>query len=158
MAVKQGSIHFEGIDDLRRKLREIPAAIRGELLSAALLEGGEIMRAEMERLLTKRSGHLVESLVVELESADENGAVVNVGTTSPRAHFQEFGTAPHAIGVETKKLLVEGGSGQILGKTVQHPGNPPRPFIRPAYDETVDRVLKLVAERVTTKLEEIAAG
>lgn len=60
----------------------------------------------------------------------------------PLSHIIEFGTAPHKIKPKRKKaLLIEGEGGEGLGGTtdfaaaVNHPGQPARPFLFPAWEE-----------------------
>lgn len=62
--------------------------------------------------------------------------VFHVGSDLDYAAAVELGARPHPIRVKSKKVLANTGTGEFFGKTVQHPGNRPRPHLRPALYRT----------------------
>lgn len=80
------------------------------------------------------------SASMEKETLEASGqhVVVGVGPNRKRgwiAHFLEFGTAAHWIRPrKAKALRLADGS---LVRRVHHPGTAARPFMRPAFDESV---------------------
>jgi len=65
------------------------------------------------------------------------------------AHLVEFGTAPHLIpageGLKIGPAVVRG--------TVEHPGAPAKPFLRPALDESKQKVLAAYRKKVLQGIE-----
>lgn len=55
---------------------------------------------------------------------------VTVGTD--HWHPTEYGSPPHTIRVRNAKVLANRETGEFFGRTVQHPGTPEQPFMRPA--------------------------
>jgi HK97 gp10 family phage protein len=95
----------------------------------------------------------------------EAEARVFVGGTGPKgalAHLGEFGTKPHRIEVREargkKTLSFPGADGDVaMGAGVDHPGEPPRPVIRPAFEETKEEVRGLMIEEVRDQVQKAAA-
>jgi hypothetical protein len=59
------------------------------------------------------------------------------------AHLIEFGTQPHSLkrGASVRK-------GIFVGQPPMHPGDPPEPFMRPAFEATKDRVKAEFGSRI----------
>ena len=57
------------------------------------------------------------------------------------AHLVEFGTQPHSVkwGASVRK-------GIFVGEPPMHPGTPPFPFFRPAFEQTKNEVIKLFGD------------
>jgi phage gpG-like protein len=60
-----------------------------------------------------------------------SGAFAEVGTNVEYAAFVEYGTGPHTITARNKQALYWKGAAHPV-RSVQHPGNRPYPFLRPA--------------------------
>lgn len=78
------------------------------------------------------SGALKESIENHMEGDD-----IIVSATGGRdgrtyAAYQELGASPHIIESHGDYPLRNRETGQVFGRIVHHPGNKPRPFLRPA--------------------------
>lgn len=84
----------------------------------------EIFR-DIQRRVPMDTGELSDSLKMY-----PSRGVITVGTD----HWAptEYGSAPHTIRSHGDYPLRNGETGQRFGRTVQHPGTPEQPFIRPA--------------------------
>lgn len=79
------------------------------------------------------SGQLRSSIGWEPIAMDRIGLYINIGTPVSYALPVELGARPHVIESHGDYPL-RSKSGQVFGKKVHHPGNPPSPFLRPALD------------------------
>lgn len=77
-----------------------------------------------------QTGRLRSSITHEL-SSDAGGLVARVGTNVTYAVFVEEGTRPHLILPRNKQALFWKGARHPV-RSVNHPGNRPYPFLRPA--------------------------
>lgn len=99
----------------------------------ALYETAQDVRTDAARTVLVRTGATRRSgKVTSRNTGAGASATVSFGRT---AVWQEFGTAPHVIEPRTPGgvLVFRGSDGSTVYTTrVQHPGTPPRPFLRPA--------------------------
>lgn len=71
---------------------------------------------------------------------DERGLLCDIGTDAttpdgfPYPLAQELGARPHVIESHGDYPLRNPKTGQVFGRRVQHPGNPPQPWLRPSLD------------------------
>lgn len=103
-------VRVEGLDDLKRKLRDLDAKQIKELSIGPLLGAGHIFENEARAKAPRDSGELAESMDTEVDDEIAHAAV----RSGPRAFyglFQEFG------------WTVTGERGRVRGQ----------PFMRPAY-------------------------
>ena len=96
------------------------------------------------------------------EAARVEGYVGPSGRPASRAHWVEFGTKPHVIRPKSGGGLLSiwsGRPGAIVARVaeVNHPGQKPRAFMRPAFDTTAAEVLGRVAGAMSIRLAEAAA-
>lgn len=126
MAKQSVDIDMKGIEQMTRNLEQIgtKVALRGP--KAAVRASGTVIVKAMRRRAPKETGALKKSLGQKVVTYRRDKTVVSIiGARSKRyetskgrrnpanyAHLVELGTAPH------------GG----------HPGIPPAPFMRPAWD------------------------
>ncbi|MBW8814034.1 MAG: HK97 gp10 family phage protein [Caulobacterales bacterium] len=108
----------------------------------------------------KRSGASNEEAVRALRDAQRDGpaVVVLVGPAKKQsgvASQVEFGVRPHVIKPKKGEVLEIWRGGQIAGvaREVQHPGARPKPFMRPAFEQSAPTVL---SEMQRAGLEQIA--
>ena len=78
-----------------------------------------------------------------------------VNSATQYSHFVEFGTAAHPIGSGdlTNETLLGRKGATRKAQGANHPGARPQPFLRPAYDETKDRVIKIMGEILADGVE-----
>ncbi|WBB94184.1 hypothetical protein [Verrucosispora sp. WMMC514] len=87
----------------------------------------------------RESGHMRDQIKSELHR-DPVGLYVDIGTdaTTPDGYPYpvgvELGTRPHTITSHGDYPLRNPKTGRVFGKTVQHPGTQPQPFLRPSLD------------------------
>lgn len=78
-----------------------------------------------------------------------------VNSATQYAHFVEYGTAAHPIGSGdlTNETLLGRKGAVRKAQGANHPGARPQPFLRPAYDETKDRVIKIMGDILADGVE-----
>lgn len=78
-------------------------------------------------------GDLKESIGVDIDSG---GLAGDVGPTVDYGDEVEYGAAPHIIRAHgSGALAFPGSAGQLVfAEEVHHPGNPPQPYMGPAFD------------------------
>lgn len=113
----------------------------------------------MQEGVPRDTGSLADALTAFVS---KNGLRVEVGLRGKKklheffyARFIEFGTKGHEIKPVSGKALsfdALGGDGEIFG-AVDHPGQPARPFMQPAYDTNKDEILRMINAMVNEALE-----
>lgn len=143
--VKQ-SFELHGLKELAETLKQLPTAVAEASLAEAAEAGGRPILNAAQANAPEDLGNLKRSLdmkVVVYPASRVATAIVGPRSReAPHAHFTEFGTATRS----TK-------SGANRGAT------PPRPFLRPAVDQTrqqsinaIGKVLGKSIEREGTRL------
>jgi HK97 gp10 family phage protein len=149
-------LQVSGLDQLQQNLQAFSQEIKQKALNSMLVAGAQPIAAEMRAQAPrahdigprqKNEKHLAESIVIKVEPKPIGSAAeVYVGPSknvSSKARWAELGVTAHAIvakltrrmmkmGVAAKKVLAS--SDQVFGTHVSHPGEQPRPFMRPALD------------------------
>jgi len=149
-------LKVSGLDQLQQNLQQFSQEIQDKALNTMLVEGAKVIAVEMKVQAPrahdigprkKNDKHIADSIVIKVEPKPIGSAAeVYVGPSknvSSKARWQEFGVTAHAIvakltrrmirmGIAAKKVLAS--SDQVFGTHVEHPGEQPRPFIRPALD------------------------
>lgn len=123
---------IEGIEEVNRVLDALPKRVGGRFLKAILTKNARLLvnEARANASNADRTGETTRSIGVLQSRGTERNQVVRVGPRRGNgykghtAHLLEYGTAPH----ETKP-------------GVEHPGTQPFPFMRPAVDSALPRVL-----------------
>ena len=83
---------------------------------------------------------------------DEDGMGFEAGPTANYGGAIEFGAEPHVIRAKNKKALFWPDAEHPV-KQVNHPGNAPQPYMRPAFEkatEPIDKVMGQVGEKSIT--------
>lgn len=166
---------FQGGRELARALRQLPRAIAKSVLVAAVLAGAApIHRAAFARAPRdaaprrrkgKRLADTIRTVVVEqLPSA----VTVAVGTKDPRAHLNEYGHQQVPRGPTRRRVSVTrvSKSGRVTTRLEVDPTaqrkrrsgaatgfTPPKPFMRPAWDQHKEGALRKIAEVLATGIE-----
>ena len=169
-----------GIEDLLRRLDQIPIALSRQVAQAALEEAGEIIQAAAEASAPRRSGELAEDIVVQVRvSGDlrENRVVVGPGYPGPllktrkRGRYagrQDSTTSPGIYGG-----FVERGHGMAgyswasrfgtarqrrrTGKQIELGSHDvaPHPWLQPAFDQSSDAAVQVLADRTREALDRL---
>lgn len=98
---------------------------------------GSGVRYRAKQIAPYKTGKLKEDIQVFDNRADSLS--IGVGNTMlvSYAKFVYFGTRPHVIKPKKMKALANKKSGQIFGKSVNHPGTKANPYIEKAFSEYI---------------------
>ena len=133
-----------GTQELALKLNLIKGITR-KAVKLGLNEGGRVIQNAAKENIRKnktiKTGTMLRSIDVRPVN---NELAVLIGSDisdPPYPTFIEFGTPPHVIKVKSASVLTDG-KGNFFGTKVNHPGTQPKPFLRPALDENVNKAEK----------------
>lgn len=106
-------------------------------LKRFLFRIGSGVRYRAKQVAPYKTGKLKEDIQVFDNRADSLS--IGVGNTMlvSYAKFVYFGTRPHIIKPKKMKALANKKSGQIFGKSVNHPGTKANPYLEKAFSEYV---------------------
>lgn len=145
-----GSVKISGLDQIQKRLQELPEKIRKKHIRKALKDGSELVRAEAAMRAPRRKPgrgwmgfverddgpHLRDNITSRV-TVGQKDASARVGIDYKKVHhghLVEFGTKPHRIG------------------KLHHPGSRKQPFMRPAWDakgdESVDTIITQLAQAI----------
>jgi len=153
-------VHVEGLDRLEKALLGLPDAVCKKALRQAVKAGADIFLTDMRMRARVRTGKMVHDLKARVSVRATKGSVsADIGARDDRkkgghaylARFQEFGTKPHVIRARKGKALLVPGGGFVY--QVSHPGQPARPFIRPAFDSRKDQVVDVLGKTLGDFIE-----
>lgn len=114
-------------DEAREAAREVPSAVDTAVeLTVRAMAASASHRAPEDEGDLERS---IEAYRRELMSW-------GFGTDNEAGPPQEYGADPHIIRPDTADALrFEVGGETVFAAKVEHPGNPPQPFVGPAFHE-----------------------
>lgn len=161
----QASMEVSGLKELQAKLEQLKTQdaeriIRKAVRDGAMVEREAIFERAPERLPQRTRtalpiGALARDIVIrsQKDSSDQASALVTFGKAT--AHVARW--------VEYGHRLVRGGqakfdkSGRHIRGAGRHVGDvPPHPFIRPAFEESRQRVVEAIVDGVRTRIERAA--
>jgi len=172
-------VHLEGLTETLNALEGLSRGAAKAVVQRALVDALEPMRAEAERLAPAdpAKGDLKRSIKIGTKrntgwnrqySKDLNSSVVAYmgvvkGRAYPEAVLQEFGVAPHVIkprrGKKFLMIKLPDGTWRRVAQ-INHPGNRPHPYMRPAYDrhaqDLVDGLGQKIGEQMLKASERAA--
>lgn len=101
--------------------------------ASILVEGKAVEKVHVGKI---NGGTLKQSITRLVQ-----GTRAFIGTPLEYAPYEEFGTRPHVIKPKNGKFLVFTiGGKKIFTKKVNHPGNKPHPFLRPAFFTSIKQI------------------
>lgn len=109
-------------------------------LQRVVEEAAQEIRNDAVRRTPVDTGLLRAAWKVRPTVRTPNGAWTEVSNSTPYAKAVEFGSRPHVIRLRKKSVLMNRKTGQVFGKQVNHPGNRPKPMLRPAVDAVLPRM------------------
>jgi HK97 gp10 family phage protein len=138
------SLEFVGFAEAAQVLGSLEKRVGNRVMTQVLRKNAGILVAEEKRLSSNAdvTGETTRSIGILV---GRNAGSVSEAVVGPRrgngfkgyhAHFQEYGTAPHAIQPKKGKYLSF--NGRLIRK-VNHPGMAAQPFIRPAIVNALPR-------------------
>lgn len=136
------TVKIEGLADLERRLYELPTRLAKNVMRRALRAAGGIWRKEIRDRAPRLTGWLIKQITMTTKiSARYDQGVVQVGPRMKQDPSRHTKTVPSAGNVA---FWYEFGTAR----------QPARPFMRPAFDATKDRVLAKFAEIMRQGLDE----
>ena len=168
-----------GARELEAVLKQLPKEIGEKVLVAATRAGANVVRKDaLARLeaggVSKRGGPRNDpALVIVRDRKSAASVTLKLAIHKRRFYlmFREFGTAPHSIragkarrgaGVLERTfggratVLANPETGEVFGPEVQHPGQPARPFLRPAFDGKAGAAVDAIGVVLGKKIEQAA--
>lgn len=169
------NLTFHGGKELVQALRQLPREVRRKVLGGAVLAGAGIVqrsasekapRDEMPR--RRRGKRLAESIKSVVTEETPSSVTANVTTSDPVAHLQEYGhqkvprgpnrrrvsvTRVSKTGRVTTRLEIDPDERRRRRNTGSTGFTPPKPFLRPAFDENKEVVLRKIGEVLSVGIE-----
>lgn len=139
-------IKVEGLDELVKNTKKASKDLHGLLLQT-MKKATTKIKNDARRIrpgsFKNRTGNLRRSIDRRVFSAAKG--VVFVGEKYGK--YVEFGTRPHIIRPKNAKMLAFRVGGQLVfARQVNHPGSKPYPYMKPAFEENKNKVLKEYAK------------
>lgn len=142
---------IDGLAELNKALQELPARIEANVLRGGMRAASKVMESEVKANVPVDDGDLKNSIKVRTRNKrGEVSASVTAGDKKAfYARFVEFGTAAHFIKPKNRKSLFFAG---LAREVVDHPGQPARPFMRPAFDAAQGPALEAFKQYVADRI------
>ena len=139
-----------GLQELNRALEKLPVNIHRNILNAAVRAGGQVVR---KAALSELGGDKTD-IVLKKRRSKTLSSRYSVAVSNQKFYlmYREFGVAGHTIKPKNKKALGDRQTGEFFGGEVQHPGQPAQPFLRPALDNNINRILEEMRKKIAARL------
>lgn len=145
-----GKVKLKGDRQLKKLLNTLPKKVHSKVARAGIAEAAKVYRNEMKQRAPRgtgpEAGNLRKNLRYRIKrSRVKKGFFGRVGVTTDAfyARFIEYGSSPHRIvpdkSSDRRSALKFGDN--IFRKGVNHPGQSPKPFLRPAFDAANSRAV-----------------
>lgn len=170
------TIPVTGLAELDKFLSVLPKNMQTGAYRAALTAAARPIRDEARLRAPKDSGKMAKGIRSGSPRKNQDGtfsiSISSSGQHGFLALFHEYGTNPHYItagssnlsarmltrnagnggtsDIESQTLVI---NGQFVTGAVMHPGQPARPFMRPALDIKADEAVAAFAARIRAYLE-----
>lgn len=140
------SVKIVGMDKLQARLNRAGQKMPGEI-KTAMVASTDLVKSRARAKAPHVTGNLQRSIFTEVKPWL---GIIGVGASYGAG--VEFGTKPHTITPTNKKALafVSHGFGWIV-KSVNHPGTRPKPFLTPAFENSLSSI-KEIFKRAITKV------
>lgn len=163
------TIEIKGLKELDEVLKSLPQKIEQNVMRGAMRAGQKVILDNIREKLRSngsiQSGELEKSLRIRfdrraLKRGWVNSKIVAGNKLAYYAHMVEFGTAGHLIKAKNRKTLaiqmvgpsLKGSNVNFIGPKVNHPGARPKPFMRPALDESHTAAIEALAAYIRKRL------
>jgi HK97 gp10 family phage protein len=139
------SYKMSGLAELREKLDALPTKLAKRVIRPALQSGAEIIQQEAGVRAPRKSGTLTTHIGIDLIVHNDLTAEAHVGPTDAAfwGKFSELGTAPHEE------------SSPKGTKPYMHPGEPARPWLRPAFSARGQEAVQAMADEIRDGLKDV---
>lgn len=144
-------IEIKGLSELHKLLQDLPAKVEANVLRGGIRAGSKVLEEAIKENVPVRLGALRDSIKVKTTSRRGTvQAVITAGNVKAfYASWVEFGTTQHYIKPKNRKSLFFAG---IAKGVVDHPGATPKPYMRPALDESSTAAVDAMAEYIRNRL------
>lgn len=153
-------------DHLERKLDRLSDAVASQALGRGVLAAGLVVQNRARQHIVQNgsvdNGDLLNTTEARLVESDRHHAVVEVGPSVAHGVFVEYGTGvfSEAPGAKRQPIVIRPRNAQALfWPGAAHPvmqviqqGHPPKPFLRPAFDEGKGDALAAMRESLHESL------
>ena len=174
----RSTISTDGFKDLERQLEELPKNTGRAVARRALKRAGDEMADEQRRLAREKTGKLRKSIRVKVSSKNLDGLAEYAGVRRSGGSSDEAVAALRSARREAKATgtqkgnrfsvdvgptdpvapLVEFGTGDRKHKSGKSTGvMPAEPFVRPAFDNNVDRAIETIKAGLTEEIRKATA-
>lgn len=169
-------IDSSSLKGLLTLMEHINTKVKREGLKNALQTAGKIVVAAAMRRVSIKYRVLYDALDIREKVVLKNSEQYAYAVIGPRrragrkigkferiptkyAHFVEYGTAAHPIGAGdvTNEVLLTRKDKNYKAEGKMHPGGRPKPYLRPAWDETKDKALNIIATILGETIDKGAA-
>jgi HK97 gp10 family phage protein len=153
-------IHIKGLADLQKMLDTLPVKLEKNIMRGALRAGANVIQKQAKANIHSVSGELAKSIKV---STNSKGGTVTAKVVAGKGLgvkgkepgnlplWLEYGTAPHIIRARKGGGLALPDGGVV--SEVMHPGQGPKPFLRPALDTQAGAAVVAAAEYMRERLQ-----
>lgn len=145
-----------GLAELKKALNDLPERLERNVVRGGLRAGGNVIRDAAKARVPVRTGKLRDTIKVKTSArrGKLKATIVAGGQDVIYARMVELGTAAHFIKPRHRKSLLIAG---LMREVVHHPGAQPKPFMRPALDESAEAAVNAFADYVRKRLAKEAA-
>ena len=143
------TVKISGLDDVERKLYDLPSKFAKLAMRRALRAAANIWRDEIAARAPDKTGWLKSQARISTKlSANEESGAAFVGFTN-KQNPERLGTTKHVPNAGNEAFWYE--MGAVHGSGVQRA----RPFIRPAFESLKQRVLDTFIARLKEAFNEV---
>lgn len=145
-------IRVSGFKELEANLKALPLRLARNVVARATYAGAVVVRDAARKNAPVKTGKLRKSIRIK-KKRSRRGSTEVIYTVFPKeyyGHIVEKGSGPHIIKVKTKKALGKYGK---FGLIVKHPGAKAKPFLRPAFDDNIPRIIDAMQAKLVQGIE-----
>lgn len=147
---------IDGFDDFAAALEAFAADVddAAEEMDGAVDRGVETTARDVETATSIRAPKDTNRLANSYHTRKRALGDYIVGTTVDYAPPVEYGSAPHVIEADDADALHFQWQGEeVFFASVQHPGTPAQPHLRPALNEHDDELVENIVDEIEALLE-----
>lgn len=150
------SISLEDVDAARARVADLSVKIHRAVTRKALRKAGTILQKQAAaNLRAMGHGHLAKQVAVSSSVTVTKGGEAKIGAKRGTelgriGHLLEKGTKPHRIDAKGANVLRIGGV--VVGRTVQHPGARPRPWLEKVIEEKQTEVVAAFEKAIIAEI------
>jgi HK97 gp10 family phage protein len=145
-------IRVSGFKELESNLKALPLRLARNVVARATYAGAVVVRDAARKNAPVKTGKLKKSIRIK-KRRSRRGSTEIVYAVSPQVfygHMVEKGTPPHVIKAKFKKAMGKDGK---FGLIVKHKGAKAKPFLRPAFDDNIPRIIDAMQAKLVQGIE-----